>query len=107
MDNICNNLQWSKPQLHVLHDLHASLSEDEIRTSLSQAGWHIETGPTLIYDGRVLKMSGNWAWYHGRHVLAFRHEYWDEVLRCYACLNVVWWNLDTVLKTLLRPIVHY
>ena len=97
---LCSNIQWSNPQSHGLQNVHASLSTGEIQTLLSQRGWHIHTGPTLLIDQHVFKISERWTWYQGRRVLGFNHWYWDEVLECSAWLIVNWWILNNVLKLL-------
>ena len=95
---ICNGLHWTNPQPYGQRNLHTSLSTDEIQTTLSQAGWHIDRSPILILDGHIFKMNENWSWYHGRHVLGFRHIFWDEKLECWAFLVVAWWLSNKVLK---------
>ena len=106
INRIFNSLQWSSPLSHGLNGLHASMSIDEIHSLLSQAGWSMNIGPMLIVDGHLFKISGAWSWHHGRHILGFNCDYWDEGLGCWALLAVDWGPLKNVSKSFHLSHVH-
>ena|ERR1700761_3166219 len=98
--NLFNNIQWSNSQSLELPELRASLSFNEIQTSFSQAGWCLDTVPTLIIDAQPFNLSARWTWYRGNALLGFSHWCWDGVLGCWAFQEIVWWILDKVWNSL-------